>query len=699
MVKLYRSLYNFKASYSSALSFKDGDLFVELSDSGSKQDRNWYFVCSSEGQAGYVPRNYMTTETSLSSAETFALLNEVLSNLNNNKQVTAADKNEVGDKLEALKRTFCETLATNQNCGVGGSLQKSQGSKDSLSSIKSSKKRAAPLPPKDRFSSGSETSPSPRPFSEQSSQSPRNSPRPSGSSFEIIPGLITPTTTSSSSQCSPQIRPPPLLSVARKFSLTKMSADDEIVTVVYKQPPEDCHSKALELVDLVRRKTDISHEATQSLLQSILHSLVASNKDLNVLVPSLQNEFRNQLFDNEKDIQSSHDYTDLVNMFDELTKMKEDDQQRNWMLYEDEDNILRNLHSLCSTLQNASQDVCLNVLSKHKYFYVQNLVEYFQMETRWSIRKLLIETYTIMCSLDRNIVSLMLVSVLPLELAQDMFDNSEDAERLKHCCVLLTVLFSLGEAVPIHYKEKQLGGSLVTFLLGKVEQSSELEPEEDLADTFMGLLASYNLQFGQSCDNLVLQSLGQASTAKIFTEKLLLLLNREDDPAEIIGPRTGLNSIHKLVLDVFSTDDCISHFYTNDLMVLIDIIARQLADLGPGIERYISNWHLALPNTSKTLNIIKLFTYLPLLDTPTWRWPTLSWLDQDTTNICTDSLISSLVSKESRKRTETLLIRPKPMRFVTPSPASKLIDYQESCVPSQNWMFVVLNYISANNGN
>ena len=28
------------------------------------------------------------------------------------------------------------------------------------------------------------------------------------------------------------------------------------------------------------------------------------------------------------------------------------------------------------------------------------------------------------------------------------------------------------------------------------------------------------------------------------------------------------------MLDVFSNDDCISHFYTNDLMVLIDIIAR-----------------------------------------------------------------------------------------------------------------------------
>ena len=102
----------------------------------------------------------------------------------------------------------------------------------------------------------------------------------------------------------------------------------------------------------------------------------------------------------------------------------------------------------------------------------------------------------------------------------------------------------------------------------------------------MGLICSYNLQFEQASDNLVLQSLGKADNAKIFTEKLLLLLNREDDPAAIIGARTGSNSIHKLVLDVFSTDDCIHHFYTNDLMVLIDIIARQLSDLGPGIERF-----------------------------------------------------------------------------------------------------------------
>lgn len=580
MVKLHKALYNFEATYNSALSFKEGELFVELSGgSGCKQDRNWYFVASTDGSAGYVPRNYVT-QTSLGSAETFAHINEVLSNLNNNTTVSVADKNEVGVKLGELKKILSDAIA----CSVSSSKLKSQGSKDSLTSIKSSKKRAAPLPPK--TSSPSETSSSPRPSSEKLS-SPRNSPRPSTSSFEIIPeASTTPTTTSSISFSSPKPRAP-FLEVSRKFSSAKMEAESDVVTVVYKQPPEDCHAKALELMELVRRSTGISHQETQTLLQSLLQTIGASGKDLNVLVPSLQNEFKNQLFECEKDIQSSHDYNDLVSMFDELTKAKEDDQQRNWMLHEDEELILNQLSRICSTLQNASQEVCLHVLRRHKYFYVQSLVEYFQMETRWSIRKLLIETYTFMCTLDQNIVSLMLVSVLPLELAQDMFDNSEEeSERLKHCSVLLTVLFSQGEAVPIHYKEKQLGGSLVTFLLSKIEQSSEKDLEEDLADTFMGLICSYNLQFEQASDNLVLQSLGKADNAKIFTEKLLLLLNREDDPAAIIGARTGSNSIHKLVLDVFSTDDCIHHFYTNDLMVLIDIIARQLSDLGPGIERF-----------------------------------------------------------------------------------------------------------------
>ena len=108
---------------------------------------------------------------------------------------------------------------------------------------------------------------------------------------------------------------------------------------------------------------------------------------------------------------------------------------------------------------------------------------------------------------------------------------------------------------------------------------------------------------------LFMNLLGKAANAKIFTENLLLLLNREDDPAEIIGPRheTAINSVHKLVLDVFSTEDVITHFYTNDLMVLIDIIARQLSDLGPGIQRYFKEFIVFLKQKTQNCHIFCFF--------------------------------------------------------------------------------------------
>jgi hypothetical protein len=43
---------------------------------------------------------------------------------------------------------------------------------------------------------------------------------------------------------------------------------------------------------------------------------------LNVLVPSLLNELRNDLFASESEILTSRDYADLVTILDELTKVE-----------------------------------------------------------------------------------------------------------------------------------------------------------------------------------------------------------------------------------------------------------------------------------------------------------------------------------------------------------------------------------------
>jgi len=254
------------------------------------------------------------------------------------------------------------------------------------------------------------------------------------------------------------------------------------------------------------------------------------------------------------------------------------------------------------------------VIREYKYCSVQNLVEYFQMETRWNIRKILIETFSTIATIDNTVISLMLNSVLPLELVQTMFENPGSVCRLKHSAILLTIIFSQGEGVPVHYLESHLGTTFVDFLLNGLENPPDGEDDDSLPDVYMGLIASYNLQFKDTSSNLVLEALSKVSSAKMLTEKLLLLLNREEDPAQLLGDPSqllgepsqqlgdpsqlqedpgqlrqtekGINSVHKLVLDVFSREECIPLFYTNDLMVLIDIIARQLCDLGPGLERY-----------------------------------------------------------------------------------------------------------------
>merc|ERR1712051_172052 len=116
-----------------------------------------------------------------------------------------------------------------------------------------------------------------------------------------------------------------------------------VATVTYRQQQDSCHGQALELVELIRNEAGISHSASQILLQHLLNSLIASQKDLNVLVPSLASECSQQIFHTESEIHESQDFNKLTQLLDELTKTKEDDQQRNWMLYEDEDSIISNL--------------------------------------------------------------------------------------------------------------------------------------------------------------------------------------------------------------------------------------------------------------------------------------------------------------------------------------------------------------------
>jgi len=67
----------------------------------------------------------------------------------------------------------------------------------------------------------------------------------------------------------------------------------------------------------------------------------------------------------------------------------------------------------------------------------------------------------------------------------------------------------------------------VEFLLDKIELPPANDEADSVPDVFVKLLLAFNLHFELPSDNLVMLAVAGRGTAKTFTEKLMLLFNRE----------------------------------------------------------------------------------------------------------------------------------------------------------------------------
>ena len=72
---------------------------------------------------------------------------------------------------------------------------------------------------------------------------------------------------------------------------------------------------------------------------------------------------------------------------------------------------------------------------------------------------------------------------------------------------------------------EHLGTDFLHFVLNTIEDPPN--DDEEIVDTFMNLILAYNLQFKASDQNFTIQSLSEAGNAKVFTQKLIYLLNYE----------------------------------------------------------------------------------------------------------------------------------------------------------------------------
>uniref|UniRef100_A0A8C4GNF2 NCK interacting protein with SH3 domain n=1 Tax=Dicentrarchus labrax TaxID=13489 RepID=A0A8C4GNF2_DICLA len=356
-----------------------------------------------------------------------------------------------------------------------------------------------------------------------------------------------------------------------------------------------------ELIELVRKNTGLSYELSRvavgvvvghlqtalpqasSALEQVLLSLVES-KDFSAALPQGQ---------------VCHDEQRLEVIFGDLARHRDDSQQRSWALHEDHSLIACYLEELLKILTDADPEVCKRMCKANHYENVLSLVSYYQMEHRVALRLLLLKVFGAMCSLDAALISTFLNSILPMELARDLQTDTQEHQKMCYTALVLTMIFSMGEQVPYHHYE-HLNADFVEFLLGVVEDGLPSDPTEQLPDIFLNLVLAFNLHHTAPSSNVIMQEL-KKKNVKILSEKVLLLLNRGDDPVCMFKHTPPApHSVLKFLQDVFASQETADIFYSTDMMVMIDIAVRQISDLSPGDKlrmEYLSLMHSIIRST------------------------------------------------------------------------------------------------------
>ena len=151
---MFRSLYHFKKTHPTSIGFEENENFIELP--GATGDKNWYYVVNSNGQAGYIPKNYVEKNTKLNADEFKTVAEGIKERVKVISTLGNREKGELLAKIDRARINHEKTLVQPSSFLVDVNTLKPQTSTASESSSRSStppknmaanKKRAAPKPP------------------------------------------------------------------------------------------------------------------------------------------------------------------------------------------------------------------------------------------------------------------------------------------------------------------------------------------------------------------------------------------------------------------------------------------------------------------------------------------------------------------------------------------------------------------------
>ncbi|XP_075677123.1 NCK-interacting protein with SH3 domain isoform X2 [Dermatophagoides pteronyssinus] len=335
----------------------------------------------------------------------------------------------------------------------------------------------------------------------------------------------------------------------------------------------------------------------------------------------------------EEKVNSENVYSSKLKcIFKRLWFCKNDTQQRNWPVYQDEDIIQSYLDELMNLLTNTEQSFLEKEICSQNHENLFNLIQYFQMETRRSLRLKLMDIFIILIRLYRRVpADFYLTTVLPGELTVEMKNHVQDVQRWIKASTLFTLIFSSGHKPPVNIYEhinEQFFSHQFDLCEGFDINGQTIECEIPSENIISPILA-FNLHITDIGDNVIFKALGKRTNASHFTENLISYLNWEED---IILTSCNLtrqsydnhfdnnqldhqfsnstfnhydsnqNSVLKFLTEMFADKIVSSLFYYNDVRVIIDIIISQLNNLPVGDHRI--KYYLEL-----TANILKNTQY------------------------------------------------------------------------------------------
>ncbi|XP_053399452.1 LOW QUALITY PROTEIN: NCK-interacting protein with SH3 domain-like [Mercenaria mercenaria] len=600
---MYRALYDYKTDMKQYLSFVTGDQFTVLDSS----QKDWYTAQNGFGEIGYIPKNYVVKDQ-VSESEILQSIDRAIEIIHyeastKGGQYTHSQRENLKKLIEHrenVRQAHTNTQESSDWVVVAPESTQASMSSD-IQPKRRSVRRTAPAPPvrssaeiTTRKVQQPATAPVQQNLPDQHISSEINADeevividmsncRSEKLAVSIAESLWQKQTVLYQRQILPQKQ----TVFQQQTVLQALCPLLQNYTSVTENKLIDCRTIPLpselgnELVEEIRRNTGLSYKKSCIAVETVLGHMGLKVPEIS----ELMDRIHGTMYENDADKheeETSLDYERLCELFAELTECKDDSQQRGWHLHEDEDIINSNLEEMSSILENAKQSVAKKALARDNYEGVYSLVQYYQMENRLRLKLVLLRVFGAMCSLDSAVISLLLFSVLTTELAEELQQNIEDLQRSSHVTLLLCMIFSTGEPVPANLHD-YLNAEFIHFVFKSLDNPPSIEHEEEVVDLLVNFILAFNLHCQMPSDNLVMKVIEERKTVKVFTEKLLLLFNRDEDPVQMFEhePKPP-NSVMKILQDMYSSPGTANILYTNDARVLIDIILRHLIDLPPG---------------------------------------------------------------------------------------------------------------------